>query len=86
MNTFALRASFALATLLAFIWAAPASQAMVAPEPTPGTPTATVVSASGGVAIWQVIAIALVAAAIGAAGATLAQRTRREDVRSLTMA
>jgi hypothetical protein len=86
MNKFANRALLALTTLLGFIWMAPTSYAMVAPEPVPATHTSTVDLSTSGLAIWQVIGIALVAVAIGALGATLAQRTRRHDVRSLTTA
>jgi hypothetical protein len=86
MNKFANRAMFGLATLFGLIWLAPTSYAMVAPEPVPATSTSTLDVSTGGLAIWQVIGIALVAVAIGALGATIAQRTRRHDVHSLTTA
>jgi hypothetical protein len=86
MNKIANRTLFGLATLLGFMWMAPNSYAMVAPEPVPATYTSTAGASTGGLAIWQVIAIALVAVAVGALGATIAQRTRRDDVHSLTTA
>lgn len=79
MNMFANRALFGLATLLGFMWIASPSYAMVPPEPAPPTHTSTVDVSIGALAIWQVIGITLVAVAIGALGATVAQRTRRHE-------
>jgi hypothetical protein len=86
MNKFANRAMFGLATLLGLIWMAPTSYAMLPPEPVRATHAPTVDVSTGGLAIWQVIGIALVAVAIGALGATIAQRTRRHEMQSVTTA
>jgi hypothetical protein len=65
---------------------APSAWAMV-PPPEPAGPAAATSSSAGGIAVWQVVAIALVAVAIGAVGAFVAQRMHRpSDARSVSMA
>jgi len=55
------------------VWARPLPVDPVDPVSTVG-PAA---SSSGGISVWQIVAIALVAAAIGAVGSYVAQRTHR---------
>jgi hypothetical protein len=62
---------------------APASSAMiVGPDPA-GTGGGASTGDTGGTGIWTVIAIVLVAVAIGAVGTMLAQRTSRSGARTM---
>jgi len=77
-----------LAVLLGPLVLAPAAWALVPPmEPGSSTPASTASSSASGLALWQVIGIALVAVAIGAVGTVLAQRTYRQShAESVSMA
>jgi hypothetical protein len=66
---------------------APSAWAML-PPPEPGSGgSSSTTSTFAGIGAWQVLAIALVAVAIGAVGTYFAQRTHRQaDTRSVSMA
>lgn len=66
-------------------WCAPIASAMVPlPDPAGSSPVAS--GSSGAIAVWQVIGIALIAVAIGAVGAVIAQRMHRDQPSAVTVA
>jgi hypothetical protein len=74
------------AVVLGTVLLAPSAWAMVPPEPDSGGPGSTATSYAG-IAAWQVVAIVLVAVAIGAVGTVIAQRMHREaDASTVSMA
>jgi uncharacterized protein HemX len=81
----------AVATVVAALGSvllAPSAWAMVPPEPAGGgSGTSSTSTTLAGIATWQVVAIVLVAVAIGAVGTYFAQRTHRQsEARSVSMA
>ena len=79
-------AGSALAAVLGTVLLAPSAWAMLPPpEPTGAGGSAATDSVAGGIAAWQVVAIALIAAAIGAVGSFYAQRTHRQSETSGSM-
>lgn len=72
-------AGTAVAAVIGAVLLAPSAWAMVAPPEPGGGGSASSVSTSSGIAVWEVVAIALVAVVIGAVGSYLAQRTHRES-------
>jgi hypothetical protein len=66
---------------------APSAWAMVAPPEPGGGASGSPSSTITGIAVWEVVAIALVAVVIGAVGTYFAQRTHRQsETRSVSMA
>jgi hypothetical protein len=76
----------ALAVVIAgTVLLAPGAWAMLPPEPGGFPVPASSTPPSGGVAVWQLAAVAIVAVVIGAVGSLLAQRTRRDSQPSASM-
>ncbi len=87
MKKVIIAAGTAIAAAFGVVLLAPSAWAMLPPEdPGVAAPVSTSTTFDG-IAAWQVVAIALVAVAIGAVGTIVAQRTRREtDARTVSMA
>jgi hypothetical protein len=81
-------AGTALAIALGSVLLAPSVWAMVPPpEPGGGASGSSTSPTITGIAVWQVVAIAIVAVVIGALGTSIAQRTHRHaDTSSVSMA
>lgn len=70
-------AGTAIAGLVGAVLLAPSAWAMLPPPEPGGSGSGSTTAEFTGIAVWEVVAIALVAVVIGAVGAYVAQRTHR---------